>query len=86
MNEAAVWTKKKSQLNLGTDFTVTIYRDVSAWKTEQSDFDREYRVCGGIKASRQGVQSDTAHMSIYIDFTYFIVQEFYKIILNHILD
>lgn len=25
-----------SQLNLATDFTVTIYSDVSAWKTETS--------------------------------------------------
>lgn len=36
MNWTAVWTKTMSQLNLAADFTVTIYREVSAWKTESS--------------------------------------------------
>lgn len=70
MNEAAVWTKKKSQMNLGTDFTATIYRFVSVWKTEQPDFDREYRVWregGGWDKSKQTrcAVGHTAHFHLH---------------------
>lgn len=68
-----------SQLNLAADFTVTIYRDVSAWKTETGLTLTGNTEFGGgeeIKASRQSlkcfVHLVTVHTSIYNGFYLFL--------------
>lgn len=47
-----------SQLNLATDFTVTIYSDVSAWKTETSQTLRDNTAVWREVEKKQGDPTD----------------------------